>query len=95
MNISKYGEATPPGLNLETLKTLGVPVSIFAGNNDILATVEDIRSTKELFGPNTLYYYEELEADHLSFLIGKDMTYFTERAMQILNTHSKIDLYDF
>ena len=90
INISKYGEASPPELDLESLKNLGVPVSIFAGSNDILATVMDIRQIKDLLGPNTLYYYEELKADHISFLIGKDMTYFTERAIGILHEHQPL-----
>ena len=92
MNISKYGKEAPPELKLENLQTLGVPVSIFAGTNDILATVEDIRQIIDLLGPNTLYYYEELEADHISFLIGKDMTFFTERAMGILHKHQPLTI---
>ena len=78
-------------MDISALKTIKVPFSLFFGENDTLATVTDGRRTKDMLGPDSLYYYEEFPADHLSYMTGKDMTYFTERVMQILNTHSKID----
>ena len=68
-----------------------MPFSLFIGENDTLATVTDGRLTKDMLGLVSMYYYEEFPADHLSYMTGNDMTYFTERAMQILNFHSNID----
>lgn len=41
----------------------------------------------EWLGPDTIHHYEEFKADHLSLLVGKDMTYFTKTAMEIIKLH--------
>ena len=61
----------------------GVPVAIFTGLEDPLADVTDARWTRDTIGDNVVHY-EEIEAGHLTFLIGKDMTYFTEGVMDLL-----------
>ena len=43
---------------------------------------------RDAIGADNLYHYEEIVADHQSFLVGKDMSYFTVSVMDILrNTH--------
>lgn len=44
----------------------------------------DDRHILKVLGPETAHYYQEVEADHLSLLIGKDMTYFTGHVMSII-----------
>ena len=41
----------------------------------------------DILGPDVVYHYEEFNAGHVSFLIGKDMSYFNERVMNILKEH--------
>ncbi len=63
-----------------------VPVAIFTGIEDILADLEDARWTRDRIGDN-IVHYEEIHAGHLSFLVGKDMTYFTEGVMDLLQQY--------
>ena len=63
-----------------------VPVAIFTGKDDIMADVTDARWTRDLIG-NSVVHYEEVEAGHLTFLVGKDMTYFSEGVMSLLREY--------
>ena len=83
-NLRRYGQDTPPALSMEPLGTLDLPISLFVGTADTLATTTDARKIRDLFKPSSMHHYEEFKADHLSLLVGKDMTYWTERAMNIL-----------
>ena len=60
-----------------------VPVAIFTGIEDILADLTDARWTRDRIGDNVVHY-EEIHAGHLTFMVGKDMTYFTEGVMDLL-----------
>ena len=82
-NLDMYGQETVPELDVQNLKKLTFPVSLFVGNYDILSTKEDDRKLKETLG-DSLGEYHEVEADHLSLLLGKDMRYFTDDVMRIL-----------
>ena len=75
---------------MDALSTLKVPVSLFAGTHDILATIEDVKIIREMLGPDADYHYEEVNADHLSLAIGKDMSYFTETVMETLKKHQPL-----
>ena len=87
-NMEKYGQDRPPVLVLDALKSLKVPISLFVGEHDTLATTEDVRKLKyNWLNPEYLHHYEEFKADHLSFFIGHDMSYFSERVMGIIKEH--------
>ena len=64
----------------------GVPIAMFTGTDDILADLTDSRWTRDRIGDN-LAYYEEVEAGHLTFMVGKDMTYFTTTVMDLLELY--------
>ena len=85
IGYSETGDA--PTLDTSALQTIKVPFSFFVGTNDILSTPEDTRKTRDLLGEDAMFYYEELAADHLSLICGKDMTYFKERVLPILQEH--------
>ena len=53
-----------------------VPVAIFTGLFDPLADLTDARWTRDAIGKQVVHY-EEIAAGHLTFMVGKDMTYFT------------------
>jgi len=61
----------------------GVPIAMFTGNVDPLADLTDARWTRDTIG-DSIVHYEEVDAGHLTFMIGKDMTYFTEGVMDLL-----------
>ena len=59
---------------------------MFVGTNDTLGTVKDNRENKEKL--KSLVHYKEVYTDHLSFVLGKNMTYFQE-VIQILDQYTK------
>jgi hypothetical protein len=60
-----------------------VPVAIFCGYEDILADCTDAEWTRDEIGDKVVHF-EKIHAGHLSFLVGKDMTYWTEGVMGLL-----------
>lgn len=56
---------------------------MFVGLDDELATTEDARWTRDQIGSAVVHYQEQI-GGHISFIIGKDMTYFSETAMDII-----------
>ena len=59
---------------------------MYAGIQDNTAVLRDSRWTRDQI-THTLVHYEEINADHLSFTIGKDMSYFTEGVMGLLDRY--------
>ena len=86
-NMKYYGHTEVPRLDMSGLKNLNVPISLFVGKHDILSTPKDGKIMKKLFG-KAVHQYHEVNADHLSLLLGKDMTYFTDKAMTFLSHHA-------
>jgi len=82
-NKQIYGENTAPIINLQNIKK--VPIAMFVGTSDQLATVEDNRWAKTQL--STLTHYKEYSLGHLSFMIAKDMSYFTTDVMNILHQY--------
>lgn len=66
-----------------------VPVAMYTGNVDILADLTDSRWTRDRIGDNVVHY-EEIDAGHLTFMVGKDMTYFTEGVMGLLKQYHPV-----
>jgi len=60
-----------------------VPVAMFTGIEDKLADLTDSRWTRDQIGADVVHY-EEIHAGHLTFMVGKDMTYWTESCMDLL-----------
>ena len=63
-----------------------VPVAIFAGTDDVLADATDAQWIRDTIGSNVVHY-EEIAAGHLTFLVGKDMSYFTNNVMSLLQQY--------
>ena len=61
-------------------------MAIFAGIEDILADTTDAEWTRDRIG-DSVVHYEEIHAGHLTFLVGKDMSYFTETVMGLLQEY--------
>jgi len=67
------------------ISDIDIPIAMFVGKYDTLATPWDNRENKDKI--KNLVLYEELELDHLSFMMGKDMTYF-KSVLDVLNQYN-------
>jgi len=59
---------------------------MFVGLDDELATPADARWTRDQIGSAVVHYQEQV-GGHLSFNVGKDMTFFTETAMGLIEKY--------
>lgn len=75
----------PPIVDLTTIETV-VPIAMFVGADDELASPIDARWTRDQLG-DAVVHYQEQPGGHISFNIGKDMTYWTETAMGIIQKY--------
>jgi len=62
---------------------------MFVGKDDELADVTDNEWAHQTMGPAVVYYNEYMMG-HLTFMIAKDMSYFTVDAMNILKKYQPI-----
>lgn len=81
-NKQVYGTSTPPLIDLPNIKQ--VPIAMFVGTSDQLATVDDNRWAKTQL--KTVVHYGEYNLGHMSFMVAKDMSYFND-VMRILTEH--------
>ena len=56
---------------------------MFTGKEDPIADLADSRWTRDQIG-NVVVHYEEINAGHLSFVVGKDMSFFNKTVMGLL-----------
>jgi lysosomal acid lipase/cholesteryl ester hydrolase len=94
-NIEKYGAPKPPFVPLEDISKSKVPVAIFAGMNDTVVPVEGMRTLMEIFvqqvDKSPLVGYTEIpDVDHMSFLLGKDLSYF-DKVLDYVDLYNKND----
>ena len=57
-----------------------MPIVFFHGNLDSLTYKSDVDWLLNQLGESVVYE-EQLKAGHITFLIGEDMTWFSERAL--------------
>ena len=70
-----------------------MPIALFSGKNDSVVRPENNRELNAMFGnleTNPVVEFRELQADHMSFLLGKNMTYFQE-ILRLCNNYNKLD----
>ena len=85
--FSEYNKKTDR-FPIEKIQT--VPVAMIQGIEDILAYKTDSEWTRNQIG--SVVHYEEIHAGHLSFLIGKDMSYFSGSVMNLLQEYHPVPL---
>ena len=75
-NLIKYGQKTPPKIEVD--KITEVPIAMFVGLQDSLGDDIDNRWLKDELesAGSALVHYQQIDAGHASFMVGKDMTYF-------------------
>ena len=69
--MKKYGTENPPEFNLKNIK---VPIAKFTGTSDELGNLEDNKWLSQEIS-HTLVFDGVYEYGHLTFFIGKDMSY--------------------
>eukprot|EP00347_Sterkiella_histriomuscorum_P002909 403366326 len=79
-NLQIYGNELPPLIDLTKISK--VPIGLFVGQYDELADKTDAQWLKTQL--KTLTHYKEYELGHLAFFVAKDMSYFTQDAMNLL-----------
>lgn len=67
-----------------------MPVAVFCGIEDKLADCEDAQNAVNLIGDDVVQF-EQVHAGHKTFLIGKDMSYFTEMAMELIQKYHPVN----
>ena len=84
-NTQHYNQKTAPLINLQNIKK--VPIGMFVGTSDQLATVEDNRWAQTQI--STIEFYKEYTLGHMSFMIANDMSYFND-VMNMLKKHNPV-----
>ena len=74
---------SPPEYDLK--KIIDIPIMLIGGEKDKLATSEDINWLKDELGENVIYHKIFENMGHLSFMIGKDFSWFDEPLNIILD----------
>lgn len=82
-NMRIYRNPLPPEYNLQNIQN--IPIALFGGKEDKLASVEDVEWLREQLDTNVIYYNIYEKMGHLTFLLSKDMTWF-EDALILIET---------
>jgi len=62
---------------------------MFVGENDILADLTDAEWARDTIGDD-VFHFQTIKGGHLSFMIGSDMSYWSEDVMSILNEYQPL-----
>lgn len=87
-NMEIYGSKNPP---LVPVEKFNVPTALFSGSLDNLADPVDVAWIKEQLGEHVVFA-KEYHLDHFSFVIAKDMSYFTEDAVSVIQQYNPTNL---
>ena len=83
-NLHRYGTYEPPEVPLERLD---IPVAVFSGSLDKLADPTDVATLVERLGSNVVFNHE-YPLGHLSFGLAKDMSWFSNDVVNVMNQFS-------
>lgn len=64
-----------------------VPVALIVAKEDTVATPVDAQWTASQIG-DAVVHFQEIAGGHVTYIIGKDMSYFTEDVMGLLATYN-------
>lgn len=64
---------------------------MFVGRYDVLADPVDARWTRDQIG-EAVVHYQEIDGGHETFLLGKDMTFFTKDVMDLLEWYHPVPM---
>jgi len=78
------GQSKPPLINIQNIHQ--VPIAMFVGRKDKLAD-EVVNQWAHEQMKGDVKFYKEYDLGHLSFMVAKDMSYFTQDVMNVLKQH--------
>lgn len=84
-NKKIYGEKEPPLIPLENIS---IPIALFSGSLDALAAPGNVAWLSEQLGDKVVFQQEYL-LDHFSFAIARDMSWFREDVVAVLDQYNK------
>lgn len=70
------------------MEDISIPIALFSGSVDVLASPGDVAWLSEKLGDKVVFQKEYL-FDHFSFVIARDMTYFREDVVGVLDQYNK------
>lgn len=88
-NKEIYGTAEPP---LVPFEDYAVPTALFSGSLDALANPVDVQWLKDQISEH-IVYAQEYKFDHFSFVIAKDMSYFTNDVVNVIQQFNPTSAY--
>lgn len=72
-------------INLQNITK--VPVALIVAHEDTVATPVDAQWTASQIGPMVVHF-QEIAGGHVTYIIGKDMSYFSNDVMDLLATYN-------
>ena len=91
-NYSKNNHVSDE-IPLRKINDAGVPVAIFGGMDDELADWRDAEWTRDQI-VDAVVHFQLIEGGHISFLVGHDMSYFTQDVMNLLADYHPVSNQD-
>ena len=83
-NLKKYGQATPPDYPLQDFN---LPTALVSGSYDELADPDDVAWLHDQISDHVVFA-QQYPLGHLSFLIAKDMSYFTDDVVPLIGKYA-------
>ncbi len=83
--MEKYGTIAPPEVPVDQIS---VPTALFVGTYDKLATVADNEWLVTRLNQDSLIWHKEYPLGHMSFTLAKDMSFFKEDVMALVNQYA-------
>ena len=84
-NQARYNSTTPPEMDPASIRN--VPIAIFNGRFDLLSDIQDVNWLAQQLS-NVLVAHNEYDYGHLTFLIGRNMTYLDDM-LAIINQYAQ------
>ena len=85
-NLKRYGTNEPPLIDISQIRD--VPIAVFGGKYDLWVPINDSLFIRNNLHPSVLKHYEEWEAGHQTFIVGKEATYL-EKVAELIKEYSK------
>lgn len=73
LNMQHYGQKTPPEVDFSKIN---IPTAWFVGDEDPLGDITDATKSKQKMNSKFVSHFELINGGHLTFMVGKDMSYF-------------------
>jgi lysosomal acid lipase/cholesteryl ester hydrolase len=90
-NLYIYKQVKAPEYDLSVIRDF--PIALFAGKEDKLASLEDVKWLKEELGENVVFYKEYEAMGHITFLMGRDIGWFSD-LMEVVLKFSSVSEVD-